>query len=265
MQKGLPKTLPLAGVKKVVLVSSAKGGVGKSTTTVNLAICAAKKGLSVGLLDADVFGPSIPRMMNLSGEPELNKQNLMVPLRNFDVRVMSMGFLVDEGKPIAWRGLMVMQGVQRLLRSVAWGPLDLLVVDMPPGTGDVQLSIAQNIPIDGAMIVTTPQTIALLDARRGIEMFRKMEVPNLGIVENMAEHVCENCGHTTHIFGREGARKLAAELDVPFLGSIPLNLSIRECSDEGKPICVVQPNCPIAKTYEELADGVITRLDLQRK
>lgn len=260
MQKGLPKKFPIAGVDKVILVSSAKGGVGKSTTTVNLAICAAKQGKSVGLMDADVFGPSIPRMMNLTGTPELTSQDLMKPLTNFGVKVMSMGFLVEEQNPIIWRGLMVMSAIQRLIRQVAWGPLDLLFVDMPPGTGDVQLSIAQNIPINGVVIVTTPQTIALLDARRGIEMFKKMQVPIVGVVQNMAEHVCTKCGHKTHIFGENGAKEMAKTTGVELIGNIPLDLKIREYSDEGAPIVISEPTSPITSSYEVLCSNVLGKL-----
>ncbi|XP_022697493.1 iron-sulfur protein NUBPL-like isoform X1 [Varroa jacobsoni] len=262
MQKGLPKKFPLPGVNKVVLISSAKGGVGKSTTAVNLAISCAILNYRVGLLDADVLGPSIPQMMNLRGEPELNSQNQMLPLRNYNVRVMSMGFLVNESAAITWRGLMVMQAVQRLLRNVNWGSdgLDVLFVDMPPGTGDVQLSIAQNIPIDGAVIVTTPQPVALLDARRGIEMFRKMNVPILGVVQNMSEHICEKCGHTTYMFGKDGAKKMADDMGVQIIGNIPLNLAIREGCDSGKPIIVVEPDSPVTKAYNELAAIVLMKL-----
>ncbi|TWW72418.1 Iron-sulfur protein NUBPL [Takifugu flavidus] len=221
MAKGLPKQKPIAGVKQVIVVASGKGGVGKSTTAVNLALglLANDPAKSVGLLDVDVFGPSIPKLMNLKGNPELSDNNLMIPLTNYGVPCMSMGFLVEEAAPIVWRGLMVMSAIEKLLRQVEWGPLDYLVVDMPPGTGDVQLSISQNIPVSGAVIVSTPQDLALLDARRGAEMFRKVNVPVLGLVQNMSVFQCPNCQHQTHIFGSEGARKLADSLGVQVLAA----------------------------------------------
>ncbi|XP_013786683.1 iron-sulfur protein NUBPL-like [Limulus polyphemus] len=217
--KGLPTKLPIAGVKQVIVVASGKGGVGKSTTAVNLALAIkmTQKNKDVGLLDADVYGPSIPRMMNLSGQPEVTNQNLMKPLMNFGIKCMSMGFLVEEKSAIVWRGLMVMSAIQKLLRQVAWGPLDYLVVDMPPGTGDTQLSLSQSIPITGAVIVTTPQDIALLDAVRGTDMFRKVGVPVLGIIQNMNAFSCPNCGHTSYIFGQDGAQRVAKQLDVEIL------------------------------------------------
>ncbi|KAL5013020.1 hypothetical protein ScPMuIL_011571 [Solemya velum] len=244
--QGLPKKLPIAGVKQVLVVASGKGGVGKSTTAVNLAlaIAANQPTKEVGLLDADIYGPSIPTMMNLTGhgEPALNKQNLMIPLLNYGIKCMSMGFLVDEKTPVVWRGLMVMSAIQRLLRQVVWGPLDYLVVDMPPGTGDTQLSLSQNIPIDGVVIVSTPQDIALLDARRGAEMFRKVNAPVLGLIQNMSVYVCPNCGHTEHVFGNDGAQKVATEMGLDILGDVPLHMSIRETSDSGKPVVVSQPD-----------------------
>ncbi|XP_078606351.1 iron-sulfur cluster transfer protein NUBPL-like [Branchiostoma floridae x Branchiostoma japonicum] len=262
MERGIPKKLPIAGVKQVIVVASGKGGVGKSTTAVNLAlaIAANDKGKSVGLLDADVYGPSIPRMMNLAGEPELNKQNLMKPLVNFGISCMSMGFLVDEKSPLVWRGLMVMSAVQKLLRQVSWGPLDYLVVDMPPGTGDTQLSMSQNIPIDGAVIVSTPQDIALLDARKGAEMFRKVNVPVLGLVQNMSVFQCPKCGHQTHIFGQDGAKKVAEDMELQVIGDIPLHISIRETSDSGQPVTVSLPDSPQAQAYRALAKEVVARL-----
>ncbi|XP_038063874.1 iron-sulfur protein NUBPL-like isoform X2 [Patiria miniata] len=261
--KGLPKKWPIPGVKQVVLVASGKGGVGKSTTAVNLAlgIGAVKKSAVVGLLDADVYGPSIPRMMNLSGqEPELTKNNLMKPLQNFGISCMSMGFLTDEKSPIVWRGLMVMSAIQRLIRQVAWGPLDYLIVDMPPGTGDAQLSMSQLIPISGAVIVSTPQDIALLDARKGAEMFRKVGVPVLGLVQNMSVFHCPNCGHQSHIFGQDGAQAVAKEMGLEILGDIPLHIGIRETSDEGRPIVVSSPGSPQAAAYRQLAQSVLDRL-----
>uniref|UniRef100_A0A3B4G8K1 Iron-sulfur cluster transfer protein NUBPL n=1 Tax=Pundamilia nyererei TaxID=303518 RepID=A0A3B4G8K1_9CICH len=246
MARGLPKQKPIPGVKQVIVVASGKGGVGKSTTAVNLALglMANDMSKSVGLLDADVFGPSIPKLMNLKGNPELSDNNRMIPLTNYGVPCMSMGFLVDDVAPIVWRGLMVMSGIEKLLRQVDWGSLDYLVVDMPPGTGDVQLSITQNIPIAGAVIVSTPQDIALLDARRGAEMFKKVNVPVLGLVQNMSVFQCPKCNHETHIFGSDGARQLADTLGVTFLGDIPLHITIRETSDRGQPVVISSPNSP---------------------
>ncbi|KAL2099058.1 hypothetical protein ACEWY4_005538 [Coilia grayii] len=263
MARGLPKQKPIAGVKRVIVVASGKGGVGKSTTAVNLALglMANNPSISVGLLDADVYGPSVPKMMNLKGNPELTDNNLMRPLVNFGVPCMSMGFLVEDVAPIVWRGLMVMSAIEKLLRQVDWGRLDYLVVDMPPGTGDVQLSITQNIPIAGAVIVSTPQDIALLDARRGAEMFRKVNVPVLGLVQNMSVFQCPKCHHQTHIFGTDGARELANTLGVEVLGDIPLHLNIRETSDTGRPVVVSSPDSPEAEAYKKVAASVVRRLE----
>ncbi|XP_069772824.1 iron-sulfur cluster transfer protein NUBPL isoform X2 [Narcine bancroftii] len=244
MARGLPKQKVISGVKQIIVVASGKGGVGKSTTAVNLALGLAAYELRVGLLDADVYGPSIPRMMNLKGAPALTDRNLMIPLVNYGINCMSMGFLVEEAAPIVWRGLMVMSAIEKLLRQVDWGKLDYLVIDMPPGTGDVQLSISQNIPISGAIIVSTPQDIALLDALRAAKMFRKVSVPVLGIVQNMSVFQCPKCKHETHIFGAEGAKGLAAELELDVLGDIPLHVNIREMSDKGQPIIVSHPDSP---------------------
>ncbi|XP_062946698.1 iron-sulfur cluster transfer protein NUBPL isoform X3 [Cynocephalus volans] len=252
MSRGLPKQKPIEGVKQTVVVASGKGGVGKSTTAVNLALALAANDSSkaIGLLDVDVYGPSIPKMMNLKGNPELSQSNLMRPLLNYGIACMSMGFLVEETAPVVWRGLMVMSAIEKLLRqillwgrhhAVDWGQLDYLVVDMPPGTGDVQLSVSQNIPISGAVIVSTPQDIALMDAHKGAEMFRKVNVPVLGLVQNMSVFQCPKCKHKTHIFGADGARKLARTLDLDVLGDIPLHLNIREASDIGQPIVFSQP------------------------
>ncbi|XP_041927545.1 iron-sulfur protein NUBPL [Alosa sapidissima] len=263
MARGLPKQKPIAGVKRVIVVASGKGGVGKSTTAVNLALglIANDPNVSVGLLDADVYGPSVPKLMNLKGNPELTDNNLMRPLVNFGVPCMSMGFLVEDVAPIVWRGLMVMSAIEKLLRQVDWGRLDYLVVDMPPGTGDVQLSITQNIPIAGAVIVSTPQDIALLDARRGAEMFRKVNVPVLGLVQNMSVFQCPKCNHQTHIFGADGARELAHTLGVEVLGDIPLHLNIRETSDRGQPVVVSSPDSPEAESYKKVAAAVVRRLE----
>ncbi|XP_032403793.1 iron-sulfur cluster transfer protein NUBPL isoform X2 [Xiphophorus hellerii] len=263
MARGLPKQKPIRDVKQVIVVASGKGGVGKSTTAVNLALglMAIDKSKSVGLLDADIYGPSVPKLMNLKGNPELNDDNRMIPLINYGVPCMSMGFLVQDASPVVWRGLMVMSAIERLLRQVEWGSLDYLVVDMPPGTGDVQLSITQNIPIAGAVIVSTPQDVALLDARRGAEMFRKLNVPVLGLVQNMSVFQCPNCHHHTHIFGSNGAKQLAETISVKFLGDVPLHLNIRETSDKGQPIVISSPDSPEAEAYRKLASAVIQSLE----
>lgn len=263
MARGLPKQKPITGVKQVIVVASGKGGVGKSTTAVNLALglMANDPSKSVGLLDADVYGPSVPKLMNLKGNPELTDDNLMIPLTNYGIPCMSMGFLVEDVAPVVWRGLMVMSAIEKLLRQVEWGSLDYLVVDMPPGTGDVQLSITQNIPISGAVIVSTPQDIALLDARRGVEMFKRMNVPVLGLVQNMSVFQCPSCKHQTHIFGSDGARHLAHTLGVQFLGDIPLHLTIREMSDRGKPVVVSSPDSPEAEAYRKVASAVVQQLE----
>ncbi|XP_067390443.1 iron-sulfur cluster transfer protein NUBPL isoform X3 [Emydura macquarii macquarii] len=224
MSRGLPKQKPIEGVKQVLVFASGKGGVGKSSTAVNIALALAANDSTkaVGLLDADVYGPSIPKMMNLKGNPELSPKNLMRPLKNYGIACMSMGFLVEETAPVVWRGLMVMSAIEKLLRQVDWGQLDYLVIDMPPGTGDVQLSVSQNIPVTGAVIVSTPQDIALLDARKGAEMFRKVHVPVLGLVQNMSVFQCPKCKHETHIFGADGVRDLAETLGLDVLGqSLP--------------------------------------------
>nr|XP_004661914.2 iron-sulfur protein NUBPL [Jaculus jaculus] len=262
MSRGLPKQKPIEGVKQVIVVASGKGGVGKSTTAVNLALALAANDSSkaVGLLDVDVYGPSIPKMMNLKGSPELSQNNLMRPLLNYGISCMSMGFLVEETAPVIWRGLLVMSAIDKLLRQVDWGQLDYLVVDMPPGTGDVQLSVSQNIPISGAVIVSTPQDIALMDAHKGAEMFRKVHVPVLGLVQNMSVFQCPKCKHKTHIFGADGARKLAQTLDLDVLGDIPLHLSIREASDTGQPVVSSQPESEEAQAYLRIAVEVLRRL-----
>uniref|UniRef100_A0A0D9RT35 Iron-sulfur cluster transfer protein NUBPL n=2 Tax=Chlorocebus sabaeus TaxID=60711 RepID=A0A0D9RT35_CHLSB len=262
MSRGLPKQKPIEGVKQVIVVASGKGGVGKSTTAVNLALALAANDSSkaIGLLDVDVYGPSIPKMMNLKGNPELSQSNLMRPLLNYGIACMSMGFLIEENEPVVWRGLMVMSAIEKLLRQVDWGQLDYLVVDMPPGTGDVQLSVSQNIPITGAVIVSTPQDVALMDAHKGAEMFRKVHVPVLGLVQNMSVFQCPKCKHKTHIFGADGARKLAQTLGLEVLGDIPLHLNIREASDTGQPIVFSQPESDEAKAYLRIAVEVVRRL-----
>ncbi|SMH52285.1 iron-sulfur cluster carrier protein ApbC [Azospirillum agricola] len=251
---GAQEQKPLVpGVKAIVAVASGKGGVGKSTTSVNLALALAANGQKVGLLDADIYGPSMPRMMGISGRPNSPDGKRLEPMENYGVKVMSMGFLVAEDTPMIWRGPMVMSALQQMLRDVNWGDLDVLVVDMPPGTGDAQLTMAQQVPLAGAVIVSTPQDIALLDARKGLNMFRRVDVPVLGIIENMSYFCCPNCNHRTDIFSHGGARKEAADLGMEFLGEMPLHLSIRETSDQGQPIVVSQPDSEHAQTYRRIA------------
>ncbi|MBP2230585.1 ATP-binding protein involved in chromosome partitioning [Azospirillum agricola] len=251
---GAQEQKPLVpGVKAIVAVASGKGGVGKSTTSVNLALALAANGQRVGLLDADIYGPSMPRMMGISGRPNSPDGKRLEPMENYGVKVMSMGFLVAEDTPMIWRGPMVMSALQQMLRDVNWGDLDVLVVDMPPGTGDAQLTMAQQVPLAGAVIVSTPQDIALLDARKGLNMFRRVDVPVLGIIENMSYFCCPNCNHRTDIFSHGGARKEAADLGMEFLGEMPLHLSIRETSDQGQPIVVSQPDSEHAQTYRRIA------------
>ncbi|MGE4218878.1 MAG: iron-sulfur cluster carrier protein ApbC [Alphaproteobacteria bacterium] len=252
---------PLApGVRHIVAVASGKGGVGKSTTAVNLALALSVQGLRVGLLDADVYGPSQARMMGISGRPSSPDGKRLDPMRNHGIKVMSMAFLVPEETPMIWRGPMVMSALQQMLRDVDWGELDVMIVDMPPGTGDAQLTLAQQVPLAGAVIVSTPQDIALLDARKGLNMFRKVEVPVLGIVENMSYYLCPNCGHEAHVFGHGGARAEAERLGVEFLGEIPLDIAIRETSDGGQPIVASDPASPHADAYRRIAARIWEQL-----
>lgn len=254
---------PLPGVKHVVAVSSGKGGVGKSTVSANLAVALAGRGLKVGLLDADVYGPSQPRMLGVSGRPSA-VGNIILPLRNHGVSVMSLGFMVEEEEAIVWRGPMLMGALQQMLAQVQWGTLDVLIVDLPPGTGDVQMTLAQKTAVAGAVVVSTPQDIALIDAKKGIDMFRRMEVPILGLVENMAAFVCDGCGKVHHPFGHGGARKEAERLGVPFLGEIPLLLAIRTGGDSGAPVVASKPEGPEAEAFWALADVLIDTLELAR-
>jgi len=246
----------LPQVKAIIAVASGKGGVGKSTTATNLALALSQLGLAVGLFDADVFGPSMPRMLGIAGKPVSPDGQTMLPMEGYGIKCMSMGFLVPEDTPIVWRGPMVMGALQQLLRDVQWGPLDVMVVDMPPGTGDTQLTMCQSVPLTGAVIVSTPQDIALLDARKGLNMFRKVDVPVLGIIENMSYYLCPNCGHEAHIFGHGGAKAEAARLSCDFLGEIPLDIQIRETSDAGTPIVVSQPDSAHARAYRAIAATV---------
>ncbi len=258
---GAIPTQPLApGVRNIVAVASGKGGVGKSTTAVNLALALAAQGCSVGLLDADIYGPSQPRMMGIAGKPVSHDGKVLQPMENFGIKVMSMGFLVDEETPMIWRGPMVQSALQQMLRDVNWGELDVMIVDMPPGTGDAQLTMAQQVPLAGAVIVSTPQDIALLDARKGLNMFRKVDVPVLGIIENMSYFLCPSCGHQADIFGHGGARSEAERLGIDFLGEIPLHLDIRETSDGGQPIVVSKPDSEHAAAYREIAGKIWQQL-----
>ncbi|MDA8229790.1 MAG: iron-sulfur cluster carrier protein ApbC [Magnetospirillum sp.] len=246
----------LPSVKAVIAVASGKGGVGKSTTATNLAMALTQLGLKVGLFDADIYGPSMPRMLGIEGEPVSPDGQSLLPMENYGVKCMSIGFLVPEDSPIIWRGPMVMGALQQLLRDVRWGDLDVMVIDMPPGTGDTQLTISQSVPLTGAVIVSTPQDIALLDARKGLNMFRKVDVPVLGIIENMSYYVCPSCGHEAHIFGHGGAKAEAARLSTDFLGEIPLDIEIRETADRGEPIVVSKPSSPHAKAYRAIAEKI---------
>ncbi|KAK9465871.1 P-loop containing nucleoside triphosphate hydrolase protein [Lipomyces arxii] len=261
LARGLPQKAKLRGVDKVIAVSSAKGGVGKSTVAVNLALSLAMQNKRVGILDTDIFGPSVPKLMRLEGsEPRVDDQNRLIPLANYGITAMSMGFLLPTADaPIVWRGLMVMKALQQLLHDVAWDNLDYLVLDMPPGTGDVQLTITQQVIVDGAVIVSTPQDIALLDAVKGINMFKKVDVPVLGMVQNMSVFVCPNCNHETHIFGTEGVDREAQRLGVDVLGSIPLHASICKLSDAGTPVVIADPDSPNAKAYMDIAARILRK------
>src|SRR3954451_4385182 len=241
------------GIEAIIAVASGKGGVGKSTTAVNLALGLAANGLRVGVLDADIYGPSMPRLLNIHGRPQTVDGKVLKPMENYGLKVMSMGFLVDEETPMIWRGPMVMSALTQMLREVEWGPLDVLVVDMPPGTGDAQLTMAQQVPLAGAVIVSTPQDLALIDARKGLNMFRKVDVPLLGIVENMSYFIAPDTGTRYDIFGHGGARREAERLGVPFLGEVPLEMVIRETSDAGTPIVVSAPEGAAAKAFRDIA------------
>jgi ATP-binding protein involved in chromosome partitioning len=255
------KTLQrLENVRNIVAVASGKGGVGKSTTSVNLALALAAEGASVGILDADIYGPSQPRMMGIDGRPESPDGESILPLVNYGVQTMSIGYLIDESQPMVWRGPMATQALEQLLRDTRWDDLDYLIIDMPPGTGDIQLTLSQKVPVSGSLIVTTPQDIALLDARKGLEMFKKVSVPVLGIVENMSTHICSNCGHEEHIFGSGGGAQMAADCDVELLGSLPLDIRIREQADGGQPTVVAEPDGAIADAYREIARNMAGRL-----
>jgi ATP-binding protein involved in chromosome partitioning len=248
------------GIKKIIAVASGKGGVGKSTTSVNLALAIASTGLKVGLLDADIYGPSMPRMLGLKEKPTVEGK-ILSPLEGYGIKVMSMGFLVEEETPMIWRGPMVISALTQMLREVAWGELDLLVVDMPPGTGDAQLTMSQQVPLAGAVIVSTPQDIALIDARKGLNMFKKVEVPILGLIENMSTFICPKCGEQSDIFGHGGARSEAQRLGVPFLGEVPLHMDIRTNSDGGTPVTASNPEGPHALIYKQIANELLSKLE----
>lgn len=254
---------PLPRVRNIIAVGSGKGGVGKSTTAVNLALALASDGARVGILDADVYGPSIPTMLGLSGRPESPDNKSILPLHAHGIEAMSIGLLTEEDTPMIWRGPMATSALTQLLNDTLWGGedgLDYLVVDLPPGTGDIQLTLAQKIPVAGAVVVTTPQEVATLDARKGLRMFEKVEVPVLGLVENMAVHVCGNCGHAEHIFGEGGGARIAARYGVPLLGSLPLERSIREHGDAGTPVVLAEPESPAAAAYRQLAANLAAEL-----
>jgi len=254
-----PAAGAVAGVRTILAVASGKGGVGKSTTAVNLALSFRALGMTVGLLDADIYGPSMPRLMGMSGRPEIENDRI-IPMEHYGIKVMSMGFLQDEESPVIWRGPMVVSALMQMVREVEWGELDVLVLDMPPGTGDAQLTMAQQVPLTGSVIVSTPQDLALIDARKGLKMFKNVDVPIMGIVENMSQFVCPHCGKTSDIFGHGGAEEEARKLGVPFLGAIPLHMDIRRNSDLGTPIVVADPDSVHAEAYRAIALKVAAQL-----
>ena len=262
VQKGVK---PLDGVKNMIAVASGKGGVGKSTVSVNLALALSAEGARVGILDADIYGPSQPRMLGVNTKPESKDGKSMEPLTSYHLQAMSIGFLIDEETPMIWRGPMVTQALEQLLKDTRWDNLDYLIIDLPPGTGDTQLTLAQRVPVSGVVIITTPQDIALLDARRAYKMFEKVEIPILGVVENMSTHICSNCGHEEHIFGAGGGGKIAKEYDLDYLGGIPLDKRIRADTDAGRPTVVADPDGAIARVYREIARRTAGKLASQKK
>ncbi len=258
-----PNVQRLQVVKNIIAVSSAKGGVGKSTVSANLALALAAEGAKVGMLDADIYGPSQPRMLGISGRPDSVDGTTFEPMMSYSIQSISVGYLIDEEEPMIWRGPMVTKAMQQLLGNTRWKDLDYLIIDMPPGTGDIQLTLSQQVPVAGAVIVTTPQDIATLDARKGLQMFRKVNVPVLGIVENMSIHTCSNCGHSEHIFGSGGGERIANDYGVPLLGSLPLDLAIREHADNGRPTVVAEPDGDIAGQYRQIAVRMAAKLSMQ--
>ncbi len=257
-------TKPLEGVKNIIAVASGKGGVGKSTVSANLALALSAEGASVGILDADIYGPSQPRMFGLSGQPTTDGNRLQ-PMNSYNIQTMSIGYLIEEDTPMIWRGPMVTQALEQLLRDTQWNDLDYLIIDLPPGTGDTQLTLAQKVPVSGAVIVTTPQDIALIDARKAVKMFEKVEIPILGVIENMSTHICSNCGHEEHIFGEGGGQRMADDYDVDFLGDIPLDAKIRENMDAGKPTVVADPDGKVSTTYKAIARKASAKLASRKK
>ena len=257
VQRGLK---PMSNVKNIIAVASGKGGVGKSTTAVNLALALAAEGASVGVLDADIYGPSQPMMLGISGQPKTLDGKSMEPMVNHGLQVSSIGFMIDPDEPMVWRGPMVTQALQQLLDQTNWRDLDYLIVDMPPGTGDIQLTLSQKVPVTGAVIVTTPQDIALLDARKGLKMFEKVGIPILGVVENMSTHICSNCGHAEEIFGAGGGAKMCADFGVEFLGALPLTMAIRQQTDSGTPTVVAEPDGPVAAIYKQIARTIAIKV-----
>lgn len=262
VQKGVK---PMRNVKNIIAVASGKGGVGKSTTAVNLALALAAEGARVGILDADIYGPSQPRMLGSQAKPETRDGKSMEPIISHGIQSMSIGYLIDEESPMIWRGPMVTQALEQLLKDTNWKDVDYLVIDLPPGTGDTQLTLAQKVPVSGAVIVTTPQDIALLDARKGLKMFQKVDVPVLGIIENMSTHICSQCGHEEHIFGSGGGQSMAEQYDMELLGQLPLDISIRENADGGHPSVIADPNGPIAQIYRSIARKIAASLSLRAK
>jgi ATP-binding protein involved in chromosome partitioning len=262
VQRGV-KLIP--GVKNIIAVASGKGGVGKSTTAANLALALAAEGATVGMLDADIYGPSQPTMLGITGRPESRDGKTLEPMTGHGIQAISIGFLIDVDTPMVWRGPMVTQALEQLLKDTRWRDIDYLVIDLPPGTGDIQLTLAQKVPVTGAVIVTTPQDIALIDARKGLKMFEKVGIPILGIVENMSIHICSNCGHEEYIFGSGGAEKMCKDYDTEFLGALPLDIGIREQADSGKPTVVADPDGRIAEIYKQIARRVAMKIAEQQK
>jgi len=262
VQKGVK---PIEGVRNIIAVASGKGGVGKSTVAVNLALALSAEGAKVGILDADIYGPSQPTMLGAKMKPESKDGKSLEPIMSYHMQSMSIGYLVDEETPMIWRGPMVTQALEQLLRDTNWQDLDYLVIDLPPGTGDVQLTLAQKVPVTGAIIVTTPQDIALLDARKGLKMFEKVDIPVLGVIENMSTHICSKCGHEEHIFGEGGGQRMSEQNDVDFLGALPLDIRIRVETDSGKPTVVADPECRISQIYRDIARRVAAKLSLKKK